>query len=162
MRDIRDDLRDRLETIDGEERAAMSDFQEQLELLHAAHNKRVADLHRARAAVKEMLEVEEQRLSASATTAASLPAVPRLPLVDFLVTQIEKHGPITKEGLRELTEAAGYFSDQVTGRNFHFTLVNLAKHGRIVNKGGDTYEAAEPLPSMFGAGMEGGLMKRIM
>jgi hypothetical protein len=50
----------------------------------------------------------------------------------------------------------------VTGRNFHFTLVNLAKHGRIVNKGGDTYEAAEPLPSMFGAGMEGGLMKRIM
>lgn len=114
VRDIRDDLRDRLASIE-EQEAQMAEALKRLGE-QKAHYRRI-------------LEIEEGRYPLPGL----LPNDPdtALPLAEFLIEALRTR-PRTKEELREMAEQAGYFSDtDFPGRSIHATLTNLQRSSRV-------------------------------
>lgn len=68
----------------------------------------------------------------------------KVSIPSFLIAQLQQRGPMTKEELRDSAVEAGYFGpDDVPGRSIHFTVINLAKSGRIREQIGGKYAVAE-------------------
>src|ERR1044071_3652252 len=153
IRDIRDDLQQRIamceEAITSHERA----FERQQAELQAAHKLRVENLKTALVNYRRLLTMEEvfqtpaaipavstatETFTATATaTAATTTAVaPKHPLADFLYEEIAQKGPKTKDELREIAYAAGYYPQGEGGRAIHATIVNLVRGGRAVERDG--------------------------
>ncbi len=127
MRDIRADLRERLEAAEAEAKAATDRVQ----------------------IIKGMLEAEEARFaSAQPILPGSIVGVlperipgisPSLSLDDFLVKAVRR-GVSDKEELRDAAIREGYFmgSNQAPGRVVHAKLTNLVRDGSL-KKVGDHY-----------------------
>jgi hypothetical protein len=130
MRDIRTDLKERLAAVAGRYADAMVEYDRQREALEEAHSKTIAALDRERAALEQMLAIEEGRTGAAPLTEARR-AARLVPLADFMVTKVHAHGPLDKDQLRAEANLAGYFSE-ADGRTFHTTLMNITKCGRLI------------------------------
>jgi hypothetical protein len=129
MRDIRADLMDRLGAVMGRTADQHERYMRALEALEADHKKEIEDLDRERKALEALLAIEQQRDGVLPDRPAPRPI---LPLGEFLTTKVHAHGPLEKEELRLEAETAGYLNDVVNGRTFHTTLMNIVKHGKIV------------------------------
>lgn len=150
MRDIRPDLRLRHAAVMGRIADEQADYQRALEVLEANHREQLATLERERKAVEALLIIEEQRDGLPQLERA--PTRPPLPLGEFLATKVHAHGPMDKEELRAEAHVAGYFNDTINGRSFHTTLMNIVKHGKIVQTqdGKYAYPAAPSVPHFHG------------
>ena len=147
VRDIRNDLRERLASIGGRYADEMHDYEAQREALDAQHRRVVEALERERLAVQQLLEIEEVR-EGSATVEIE-PLRRRVPLGDFLIAKICAHGPIDKELLKSEATAAGY---EIDGRAFHATLMNVEKHSRVRKTRDGQYIGPEEATGLFGMG----------
>ena len=127
MRDIRNDLRERLAVIDGMQADEASRYFDERMRIDNDHARALEAFEKERAVIKQLLAIEERR--------GSLPTIPtsfKSPLQDFLITNIKMFGPMNKSELRAAVETAGYFEDdEANGRTFHTTLMNITKGGRL-------------------------------
>jgi hypothetical protein len=145
MRDIRADLRERLEIAQAEA---------------VALDQAAADAEARVDAIKALLEAEEARLATSNVTPdvaeftrrvlsgegpgpafqgiTPAPVPPEMPMDDFLVKAV-KRGVSQKDELRDAAIRAGYFKGSVSspGRVVHAKLTNLVKDGTLVKVGDD-------------------------
>lgn len=143
MRDIRDDLRERLQGID----AQRDGLRKSLEALDSE-----------REIVLKMLEFETKRhaysaqgaLTPEARSAALKAAVAKLadnaiqlssrPILTLVEGLLEK-GAYTKDELRAEAETAGMFTgNEAPGRIIHAMVMNLERHGRIRQRADGKYE----------------------
>lgn len=126
MRDIRNDLRERLASLEAQQYEVMADYKETRDRLDANYKDAIAAIDGERAAIKQLLRIEESR--ASALPFAIGPSSPTVPLQDFLIAKAQSTtGPLSKDELRAAAEEAGY----ADGRAFHTTLMNITKGGRL-------------------------------
>jgi hypothetical protein len=152
MRDIRPDLRLRHAAVMGRIADEQADYQRTIEALEANHQEQMAVLERERKAVEALLVIEEQRDGLPQLERA--PSRPPLPLGEFIATMVYAHGPMDKEELRAEAHVAGYFNDTINGRSFHTTLMNIVKHGKIMQTPDGKY--AYPATAMSAPLFHGG------
>lgn len=127
MRDIRQDLHERLAAA----KKNRAGIQSELEELDAEAN-----------LLSRLLEMEDARARTGSALKA-LKIVPVLPIADFFV-EVIKERPRTKDELRELAQAKGYFAESDSpGRAVHLTLVNMVRAGRIREREDGKYREAE-------------------
>jgi hypothetical protein len=131
MRDIRQDLRERLAGISARYYEEMYEYDQKREALEEGHRKTIEGLDEERVAVEQLLKIEEERQGISASEVESRKTARLLPLAAFLETKVHAHGPMDKDQLRAEANLAGYFV-QGNGRTFHTTLMNITKCGRVV------------------------------
>jgi hypothetical protein len=149
MRDIREDLRDRLAALQMAFNAAGEDHENQMTILQANYRHKVDTLERERQTVLQLLKIEEARgLSAGDQPAQSKASQPALPLAEFIITKLSANGPMSKEQIRAEVDRAGYLDGEVTGRTFHLTLMNISGAGGRISKLPDSRYIA---PSRFDA-----------
>jgi len=154
MRDIRDDLHERLNAIDSRYADEMRDYDGKREALDTAHRSCIADLTRERDALAALLALEDRK--AGAGTAPVLKPRILVPLGDFLITKAAAYGAVTKDELRTEADAAGY-PEAKSGRSFHFVLMNIAKAGKLTRLADGRYAHPSPSPalgSLFGSKQE--------
>jgi hypothetical protein len=131
MRDIRKDLRERLASVIGRYADEITEYNRKLTDLEKSHHETLTALARERAALEQLLAIEDARAGIGAPTLAQKLAT-LVPLSDFLVAKVQAHGPIEKDDLRAEASLAGYLADG-NGRAFHITLMNIAKCGRLLH-----------------------------
>jgi hypothetical protein len=148
MRDIRADLMDRLGAVMGRTADQHERYARALEALEADHRKEIEDLDRERKALEALLAIEQQRDGVLTDRPAPRPI---LPLGEFLTTKVHAHGPLEKEELRLEAETVGYLNEVVNGRTFHTTLMNIVKHGKIIQlqDGKYAYPLRTPRAELF-------------
>jgi hypothetical protein len=154
MRDIRHDLRERLATISGRYADELAKYEETRLALEQQHRDTMAALDRERAALEQLLTIEEEREGIVPGSAESRRTARLVPLADFLMTKVYTHGPIEKDHLRHEANLAGYFAER-NGRTFHATLMNLTKCSRLIHLSDGKY-ACPPRDStpLFSTGAE--------
>jgi GAF domain-containing protein len=153
LRDIRNDLRERLAALDGAELDQMMTYQAERERLDAAHNNALRSIAAERAALKQLLSIEDHRASALPPFTAR--SAPTIPLGDFLIAKVRACGALEKEELRAAAEEAGYRD----GRAFHTTLMNITKGGKLQQYSDGRY--APTALDIFGPPLvEGGEMNK--
>jgi len=131
MRDILEDLSERLRSVAARYADEIADYSEARNALEAKHKETIAALNAEQHALEQLIRLESAR-SGQAAPAALPPARPKLALLDFLLTKAHADGPLTKEELRRHAELAGYFGDEGTGgRKLHATLMNLVSARRL-------------------------------
>jgi hypothetical protein len=131
MRDIRNDLRERLASVAARYSDEITEYNRNLTILEQSHKETVTALARERAALEQLMALEDERAGIPAPTRAQRLAT-LVPLGDFLVTKVQAHGPMEKEQLRAEASLAGYVAAG-NGRAFHITLINVTKCGRLVH-----------------------------
>ena len=159
MRDIRNDLRERLASVLARYSDEITEYNRKCETLEASHKKILTTLAAERAALEQLLAVENERHGIPAPTLAQKIAT-LVPLRDFLVIKVQAHGPMEKDQLRAEAKLAGYLADG-NGRTFHITLMNVTKRGRLVHLPDGRYAAPSREPAMFDQS-EGGEMQTLM
>lgn len=125
MRDIRNDLHERLAALQSQQYEEISSYHEKFDLLQSEHRRVIAAIESERAAIKQLLLIEERR--ALAAPAIQSDTSPLVPLSDFIIAKIQTTGPLEREELRSAAEEAGYKD----GRTFHTTLMNITKGRRL-------------------------------
>jgi hypothetical protein len=133
MRDIREDLRDRLAAIQAAYNAAVEEHDGEMVALQNRFRRKVDALDSERAAVLQLLKIEEERPGATNDQAGvSNVRQPAFPMAEFIITKLHAHGPMTKEEIRAQVDLAGYLDGEARGRTFHLTLMNISSgNGRI-------------------------------
>jgi len=149
MRDIRQDLRERLAVLNGRHLDQETQYQEARDALENAYRDAVAALVREKVAVQQLLAIEEERVRMPAGTVDTRKTAHLISLADFLVTKVHAHGPMNKGQLRAEADLAGYFAAG-NGRTFHITLMNITKSGRVTVTQDGRYEFARRQPPTFG------------
>jgi hypothetical protein len=138
MRDIRDDLSERLRFLNARYADAVGAFMERMDELRRKHKAEIDAIVREREAVEALFSIEQGRLGDDPASQAKARRL--MPLSDFLITTLCARGPMDKDALRAEVAAVGYFTDGANGRTFHTTLMNLVKHGKLYPSG-NTYAA---------------------
>jgi hypothetical protein len=148
MRDIRNDLKERMAGVASRYADAMVDYERQRGELEKTHTLTITSLDRERAALEQLLVIEDQR---NGIEPSEIKRTARLvPLADFMVTKVHTHGPLEKDQLRSEADLAGYFADG-NGRTFHLTLMNITNAGRLTRLSDGRYAFPEREPnSLFG------------
>jgi hypothetical protein len=158
MRDIRDDLHERLRMLDGAYADEMARFQEESTNALMRHRHKLGELERARDVIKRLLEFEdrcantEQNISTQETTPS------RIPLMEFLILKIEEEGPLSKLDLHGEAKIAGYFQE-IDGRTFHTTLMNMVRANRVRVDADRCYAPVIKAPGMFDNDRESDMQK---
>ena len=153
MRDIRNDLRERLASVLARYSDEITDYSRKCEALEAGHKKTLTALAAERTALEQLLAVEDERRGISMPTLAQKIAT-LVPLKDFLVTKVQAHGPMEKDQLRAEAKLAGYLADG-SGRTFHITLMNVTKRGPLMQLPDGRYAALNRERAMFDQSQEG-------
>ncbi len=145
MRDIRDDLRERLKILDvrlAEETERYSAVRRELE---ADHMHKLEVIKAQSDAIITLLNAENESNGFPIEPVQSLPGM-RLPLKDYFLTLTYTRGPLTKDDLRDAANRAGYFDDDASaGRVTHATIMNLVSSGRLVRLSDGGYAKPESL-----------------
>jgi hypothetical protein len=113
IRDIRDDLRDRI--------GRLEDEADRLQRV-------LAELIEQRALCARLLEIEDAHFQRSLP---SLETPPAEPLMEHL-TQLLSRRPRTKEELIEMAVQSRHVPQDLAGRAVHATLLNMQRAGRIM------------------------------
>jgi len=159
MRDIRTDLRERLASVLARYSDEITEYNRKCEALEASHKKTLTALAAERAALEQLLAVENERHDIPAPTLAQKIAT-LVPLRDFLVAKAQAHGPMEKDQLRAEAKLAGYFADG-NGRTFHITLMNVTERVQLAHLPDGRYAAPNREPAMLDQS-EGGKMQTLM
>jgi hypothetical protein len=131
MRDIRNDLQDRVKFIEEQINAASAQFEKMIEQLQSERDGRVTELKAELAAIGKLLEAEQRRLNGPQLRPIT-PQAPQLSLADFLVRKLSETGPLSKDDLRNLAMKEGYFADtESAARAMHATLMDILRSERI-------------------------------
>jgi hypothetical protein len=137
MRDIRNDLQDRVKFIEEQINAASVHFEKMIEQLQGERDGRVTELKAELLAIGKLLEAEQRRMSGAqlrpvAPQPPQLSQAPQLSLADFLVRKLSETGPLSKDDLRSLAVKEGYFADtESAARAMHATLMDILRSERI-------------------------------
>jgi hypothetical protein len=142
MRDIRQDLRERLAGITARYYEELYEYDLKREALEERRRTIIEALDQERVAVEQLLKVEEERHGASPSEVEARKTARLIPLATFIETKVHAHGPMDKDQLRAEAHLAGYFLDG-NGRSFHATLMNIAKSGRVVQLSDGRYAFPE-------------------
>jgi hypothetical protein len=118
MRDIREDLKERLSS---------------LEARRAEHHAALKELDEQAAAVMRMLDMEDRRFPEQKPNGAPAPTKA---LTDFIYEELGRR-KMNKAEIKVAAERAGY---ENVGRAVHLTLVNLERFGRISVGSDQKYE----------------------
>jgi hypothetical protein len=110
MRDIRQDLKERLSSVEAK---------------RAEHHAALKQLDQQAAAIMLMLDTEDRRFPEPKPNSAA--AAPTKALTDFIYEELGRRR-MDKTEIKLAAEQAGYGN---VGRPVHLTLVNLARFGRI-------------------------------
>lgn len=138
MRDIRNDLRERLADLDRKQAHQTKTYQAEILRIEEEHRAAIKEIETERAALKQLLAIEDHRSATSHNFTMCLD--PRIPLAEFLIAKVSTCGRMGKEALRSAAEEAGY----VDGRTFHTTLMNITK-GRRLHQNADGSYVLPPL-----------------
>lgn len=125
VRDIRNDLRERLADLDRKQAQQTSHYQSEILRIEDEHRSAIKAIEMERAALKQLLSIEDQRSATS--TNFTMRSDPSIPLAEFLIAKVRMCGQMEKEELRAAADEAGY----TDGRTFHATLMNITKGGRL-------------------------------
>lgn len=138
MRDIRDDLNERLS-------AAREEHSELAEQIRSAQAKQAVVAKKIQAYL-DVLQVED------ATAVAPVKAQPAEDMTEFLLTLLNGN-PLDKDAIRSAAEANGTFNEVGSlGRSLHATLYNLERTNRISRLKDGRYVADLPgLRAMAGS-----------
>jgi hypothetical protein len=125
MRDIQSDLQERAALIDGQIRAAKTQFDKAVAQLQTERDAKVAELKSLSAMVAKFVEFE-QRLSGSES--APVPSSPLVALADLFMGKIDQEGSMSREQLVDLAVKEGFFPDAGSAvQAIHPMLVNLTR-----------------------------------
>lgn len=115
MRDLRDDLRERLGLLSERRQKAKAQYDGEIRAIDTEEGP-----------LKALLALEERRLGGPEHETKGMGSLP-----DFFAKMME-NGPATKDELREAADILGFFTDAgAAGRVTHATLVNMVRGGRI-------------------------------
>lgn len=147
FRDIRADLKARIESLEEMSKLEQRQFEEKQEKAAAEHRKSMDSFKIALTNYRSMLALEEALAGHRMFQDEAKPpggigpvqeefkiAMPttRIALSDFLLGQIETKGPMSKEALRKAASDAGYFDvGDSGGRAVHATLFNFIRNKRL-------------------------------
>lgn len=169
IHDIRPDLRLRIRMLEDHLERLNAEFADRAEKLEKERKSRIDQAKTVLSNYRRLLDLEnlvtehvQADLAAKGETrkptteeiqsVASKMPIPeaRAPLAEFFVTQLRERGPKSKEELRSLAEAAGYFQKGEGGRSTHATLVNIVRNRTVIDQGDGTYRApAEKKEDLF-------------
>jgi hypothetical protein len=155
MRDIREDLRERLAAIQLAYNNATAEHDAEIVALQTRYRQKADALERERVAVLQLLRIEEERPEATKDQSC-IPAIrqPAFPMAEFIITKLHAHGPMTKEEIRTQVDLAGYLDGEATGRTFHLTLMNISSGGGRVSRlpdGRYAFQPKGPPATLFGS-----------
>lgn len=125
MRDIREDIRERLALVERK----IADFQRALQ-----------QQEEIKASYERILALEEARAGFRALNVTQGETKP--PVADFIIGLLRGR-PRTKDELTQQAEQAGYYADGSVGRAVHMALVNMERSGRIREVRGHYEEIAK-------------------
>lgn len=137
LRDIRPDLRDRLNLLETDVSQARAEFDRQLAELQTNFQKVIKENTNQIEALKALIDAEDRRMGGGLPTVhQEAKPLPATPLGEFLLERI-KERERTKEELKQIAIEAGYFSDpEKAGRSIHATVVNLLRGKSIIDTDG--------------------------
>ena len=130
MRDIRGDLRERLESVTARIEAENEAYSSERRRLEAEHAKKSGELTERRNALLLLINSETEGQSLDGDR--ELPPLPNtLSLKDFFLTKVRQQ-TMNKEDLKDAAERVGYFKDgELPGRVTHTTLLNLVSSHQL-------------------------------
>jgi hypothetical protein len=131
MRDIRSDLRERLEDVTARLEAENEAYSSERRRLEVEHAKKLDELAHRRNALLLLINGEtEDEASGGDRAFPSLSET--LSLKDFFLTKVRERATMNKEDLKDAAERAGYFKDcEAPGRVTHTTLLNLVSSRQL-------------------------------
>ena len=121
MRDLTADLKERLSLIEGKLGKARVE---------------VRELENEQNLIRGLLEIEMRR----AGRVAGEGPVARKPISEIINELFLKHGAVSKDTMRQTAEAAGHHAP---ARSIHANLMNLTRHGYVMQTAPDTYRLTE-------------------
>jgi hypothetical protein len=133
MRDIRNDLRERLAAVCEQIADVRGEYDHDRNDLERRFNERLMALSAEMSSLKTILESEARRQGDEPVSFPKAKApILRAPLADFLVYILKEREPLSKDDLRAMAENHQYFPDGTSsGRPVHATLMNLVRSGRV-------------------------------
>jgi hypothetical protein len=134
MRDIRQDLKERLGILEARRSELHSELKE---------------MDEESATVIRLLDIEDRRFPPEQL--GQTEPEPTVALAEFIFTELGKR-PLGKDEMRPVAERGGYFKDtESPGRVLHLTLVNMERANRIRVREDGKYEQArrEPANGLF-------------
>ena len=140
VRDIRDDLIERLEAANSEMATARTQYDLERRVLEANFSSLFESISNKQRALETLLGTEAREFGEQPVRRAPAPTAMRLPLADFSVNCVGGvSGSKSKDEIKDLVERAGYVSEhESAGRMVHTTLLNLVRSGRL-KQFGDEY-----------------------
>lgn len=136
MRDIRNDLQDRVRLIEDQISSSYAQFEKMIEQLQSEREARVSELKAELSALGKLMEVEHRRMANVLPLQA--PAATEVSLADFILQRLSENGPMSKDDLVDLTLKERLFDDgESADRAVHTTLVNIirSEHLRQLHDG---------------------------
>jgi hypothetical protein len=126
MRDIRSDLLERVDRIEGRIKAAHVQCEEKIIQLQAERDAKVADLKSSIALLAKLLEFEQAEMG-SAPSGVNAPSP-----ADFLERALIERGPLSKDHLCKLAVKQGYFPDaQSAAQTIDAMLGEIVERKRV-------------------------------
>jgi hypothetical protein len=136
MRDIRNDLQERVRLIEDQISSSYAQFEKMIEQLQSEREARVSELKSELSALGKLMEVEHRRMAN--VLPLQTPAAPEVSLADFILQRLGEMGPMSKDDLVDLTLKERLFDDgESADRAVHTTLVNIirSEHLRQLHDG---------------------------
>lgn len=136
MRDIRNDLQERVRLIEDQISAACAQFDKIIEQLQGEREGRVSELKAELSALGRLMDVEHRRMAN--VLPLQTPATPQISLADFILQRLSEIGPMSKDDLVNLVLKEGLFDDvESADRAVHTTLLNIirSEHLRQLHDG---------------------------
>ena len=139
MRDIRADLEDRGQLLKDKIQSMQSAFEQQIETIQHEHENKLEELKTALDAVNTLIGSENRRLKGiqAPDAKSQKPSVQQVQpqnadLTDFIISELGKGGPASKDNLLKLAVRQGYVSDGDSAkRTFEEAFALLKKAGSI-------------------------------
>ena len=131
MRDIRNDIKERLDEATARRTKIVAEFEQQQQALVMRRTSALSGLEREIATLQNLFDIESRRMGPTVTGPGVPAHQPTLPLADFIVNTTIQTGPRTKDELRALAERAGYFPEGIGGRTIHATTMNLLRANKL-------------------------------
>jgi hypothetical protein len=147
MRDIRDDLRERVKAMDEIIARQQADYEKERDEAEKAFKIKIERLRHALMNYKRMLDLEEsiakmQTKADDGGGEAKFPK-PKLALADYLCATLADRGAMSKDDLLSTARGAGYYAEGEGGRALHATMVNLVRGNRVIVNDRGLYEVAK-------------------
>jgi hypothetical protein len=135
------ELVERLAAARGRSTEIKNEYEAERASLEARYRAKQSEADEEYRALETLIRLEEQK---TGTRTVVQPRQFRLPLQDFFILALDKHGPLSKDDLRDQAARASYFAEgDSAGRVTHATVINLVRSGRIKEATGGRYCALD-------------------